>query len=449
MKFPIASTFVLLITSTATLVEGADRSLRSSSSGVDVERIAKTKAGSEKVGGRNNAFKAQLENRRKMAAQSKMDRTAIMKGVEHSMIVGGVEVDPPGKYPYMAYAYGCGASLIAPNVLLSAAHCKGFFNYVQIGRHDLADFSEEYELIAVAEEVTHPDYDEDSTDYDYMVMRLDSFSSATPVELDDGGVSLTPGNDAVVMGWGTTSYEGYVSDVLLEVEVDLISQSDCQEAYNDDEAIVTDRMVCAARPGKDSCQGDSGGPIIDKASGKQIGVVSWGKGCADESYPGVYAKVQDQIDWINSYIDQWADAPPPPAPAPNCKDTPDWVDSFGDGCEWYENYFQPECPEVERYYTVPEYPVDPGYLNYPLEHCCHCGGGKTRRVRCGKIEKEGKCNKKEGCSWRVNKKGREFCSKARPTSECSKWDKKKKKCKDKGCVWQTEPEEKCVGRSWE
>jgi len=188
-------------------------------------------------------------------------------------IVDGVEVNPKFKYPYMVYAGGCGASLVAPNVLLSAAHCFNAINSVKIGRHNLLDNSENYESFSIVEKVRHPNYDSGTLDYDFMMLRMSGSSSRTPVVLDDGSVSLDAGRDVIPIGWGTTSSGGATSNVLLEVEVDLYSKAQCQSAYG--ASSITDRMVCAARPGKDICQGDSGGPMIDKVSGKQVGVVSW------------------------------------------------------------------------------------------------------------------------------------------------------------------------------
>ena len=61
-------------------------------------------------------------------------------------------------------------------------------------------------------------------------------------------------------------------------------------------------MICAADSGKDSCQGDSGGPMVVQENDRYalVGVVSWGFGCADPKYPGVYARVTSQMAWITS-----------------------------------------------------------------------------------------------------------------------------------------------------
>lgn len=284
-------------------------------------------------------------------------------------IVNGSEVDPPGKYPFMVNAGGCGASLVAPNVILSAAHCSGYISSVRIGRHNLLDNSEQYETFTIAEQVPHPDFNSQTLDYDYMMLKLNGSSSYTPVTLDDGSVNLSPGTDLTVMGWGSTSSGGSVSSVLMEVEVDAYSNADCNAAYAN---TITDRMICAARPTQDSCQGDSGGPIIDTASGVQIGVVSWGSGCADPNFPGVYARVSSEISWIQGYIDSWSGGGgTTPSPPGSCVDTPGFVDTYGDGCGWYEanngcENWGDEC-------------CAPGF-GTPNEECCVCGGGTSTPV---------------------------------------------------------------------
>merc|ERR1712226_1297429 len=221
----------------------------------------------------------------------------------------------------------------------------------------------------------HPDYNPSTLDYDYMMLRLSGSSAYEPVTLDDGSTNLSAGTDLTVMGWGTTSSGGSSSSVLLEVEVDAWSQTDCNAAYSPQGYPITDRMICAARPTKDSCQGDSGGPIIDTASGVQIGVVSWGFGCADPDFPGVYARVSDQINWIQDYIDLWeggggtnpTPTPPSPTPPGSCVDTPGFVDTFGDGCEWYE------ANGCETWGDV----CCAGGFGTPNEECCVCGGGTS------------------------------------------------------------------------
>ena len=101
-------------------------------------------------------------------------------------------------------------------------------------------------------------------------------------------------------GWGTTSESGYVSSVLRAVDVLTMANSQCRRAYH----WVNAGQVCAGVPqgGKDSCQGDSGGDLwwVDPWDGAtvQIGVVSSGRGCAREGYPGVYTRVSHYFDWI-------------------------------------------------------------------------------------------------------------------------------------------------------
>jgi len=224
-------------------------------------------------------------------------------------IVGGVQVDPKDRYPYqvaLTFSSGrqyCGGSLIAPGWVLSAAHCAGNGSRVQIGRWDLSDNTEEYENIEVDYELVHPDYDNSSLDNDFMLLKLKTDSQYPPVSIDNDSQIIYNGADVTTIGWGATSHRGTSSDVLLEVEVNIVGNNECNMDYFGG---ITENMLCAARPGKDACQGDSGGPLVIRGDSHTedvlVGIVSWGYGCARPTYPGVYTRVSKGHDWISEYV---------------------------------------------------------------------------------------------------------------------------------------------------
>ena len=75
------------------------------------------------------------------------------------------------------------------------------------------------------------------------------------------------------------------------VRVPAITNQICKQAYG-----------YPGHGGKDACQGDSGGPFVCQYEGMAVitGVVSWGYGCAQPDYPGVYARTTTVLDWIKS-----------------------------------------------------------------------------------------------------------------------------------------------------
>ena len=240
-------------------------------------------------------------------------------GEDYKKIVNGVEVTK-GRYPYQVALFTeddqfyCGGTLVSPSHVLTAAHCVlSCTAYVEIGRHNFLDDSEKVEKIEVESMIKHPSYDCDSVDFDFGILKLRENSTYDTVTLDDGTHDLIGGENVTIIGWGSTkkvgafefwSFSSSLSDVLLEAEVDVVSNNDCKDAYGD--SGITDQMFCAAREGTDTCQGDSGGPALilglNSTEDIQMGITSWGFGCADKNYPGVYARVSTVKVWIEQVL---------------------------------------------------------------------------------------------------------------------------------------------------
>ena len=236
-------------------------------------------------------------------------------------IIGG-EPAAPGEYPFMTAILNeqiagndfdkqfCGGSLIAPSWVLTAAHCvegEAPANLaVAVGRRLLN--SNEGQRRAVTAVFVHPSWGSPtSLAHDAALLQLASPVSITPLALagsaDD--VYESEGTPLTVIGWGNTSPRGqpsYPND-LREVVVPAVSDANCVRVYG--KSLDAASMLCAGAPGIDSCQGDSGGPLF-ATSGTgtriQMGIVSWGNGCAKKRFPGVYAEVNSAA--IRSWITQ-------------------------------------------------------------------------------------------------------------------------------------------------
>ncbi|MEE1754488.1 S1 family peptidase [Streptomyces sp. SP18CS02] len=230
-----------------------------------------------------------------------------------SHIIGGVE-QPDNAYPWMAALLSkgsgsakdrqfCGGSLIAPTVVLTAAHCvadtdaKGL--EVAVGRTVLSN-KKQGQLRDIAGVYAHPRYLKGDESFDLALLELAKpITNIAPVKMPTAGTDalLRPGHKATVIGWGNTNTEiTTYPDRLRGVQVPLLSHAECKATYPDYDNAVN---VCAGVEGKDSCQGDSGGPLFRQVSGRtyQIGIVSHGEGCAEQGAPGVYASTSSAELW--------------------------------------------------------------------------------------------------------------------------------------------------------
>jgi len=200
----------------------------------------------------------------------------------------------------------CGGTLIAADIVLTAAHCVDN-NIVrkEANRIDIvagtAFYASGGERIHVDAIFIHPQWNANTNDYDFAILKLSSKSvMGAPIPLQ--AQAPVVGSLAEVSGWGALSEGGTSSPDLLAAQLPIVSLDECnkKDSYNGE---LTSEMLCAGMRdgGIDSCQGDSGGPLVSVATRKLIGVVSFGEGCARSLKYGVYAQVSSAIPWIRSF----------------------------------------------------------------------------------------------------------------------------------------------------
>jgi secreted trypsin-like serine protease len=238
-------------------------------------------------------------------------------------VVGGEPV-PNGDYPFVAslgdVRYGatayrrhfCGASLIDRNSVLTAAHCvQGSPKQplrVTVGRTVLSGGGGQTRRVSRI--VIHPRYNGvRSLTYDAAVLTLDNPVRGIPA-IRLAGISQNalekPGRLATVAGWGNTIKQpprgengSSYPDRMRAARVPIVSDARAGDVYR---SFVGSLMVAAGTEGKDTCSGDSGGPMFARQDDirYQIGITSFGRGCAARGYPGVYTEVNARA--VRSFI---------------------------------------------------------------------------------------------------------------------------------------------------
>jgi hypothetical protein len=305
-------------------------------------------AATDSLGGLPDAFLPDIN-------KSNIVISNVNKNLKQPRIIGGDQTTRD-RFPYVASLvdtltgrHVCGGSLIAPDIILTAGHCSGHFNAIQVGRHSINDGELEaallnndgivsdnnnnnkeedgYEFHVVEKHVVHPLHS-NVIRSDFAVAKLyGQVSSVQPVKLNTR--NDIPSNDefVTILGYGIIKKDGTItndmSQVLLEADVQYMPNTECSMTsalYNGEvvayDGFVDENMLCAWQLNTDACQGDSGGPMIYPSSDgnpendKQIGIVSWGLGCALNDFPGVYSRVSAEMDWLTQQVCDLSDDPP-------------------------------------------------------------------------------------------------------------------------------------------
>lgn len=230
-----------------------------------------------------------------------------------SFIVGGQAVTAPSiidtNAPWQARLFIkskrstslCGGSLIKENVVLTAAHClKDGTTSVTIYLGDVDQRKKDSgEQIFEAVNWWIPTaYNDQTMVHDIALVQLDGKAKLTdhvktiPIHRSSNRSALV-GKSAVISGWGDTSGNGSIANILQIASVDIIEPEECDAARTE---------LCAGQPngGVDACQGDSGGPLAVKFGDeyKLVGITSRGIGC---SGAGIYTAVSS-YNWL---VDNW------------------------------------------------------------------------------------------------------------------------------------------------
>lgn len=248
-----------------------------------------------------------------------------------SRVVNGQTVKP-GQYRFMAslqfvqpgltprQGHFCGGTLIDRDSVLTAAHCVEFLgngqgqipvSQVRVAVGDVRLNGGNPQRRAISRIDIDPRYGTGGSPsaYDAAVIRLSRPVSGIPVmRLAGTGTNSLDraGRKATVTGWGSTELSTvipvpnediYIPNRMQKATVRVVSDAECSRAYPPNgrfaPPFVAQVMVCSSRPAVDTCYGDSGGPMfVDTPRGyRQIGITSYGAGCASAGFPGVYTEV--------------------------------------------------------------------------------------------------------------------------------------------------------------
>lgn len=224
------------------------------------------------------------------------------------------------QFPWMVFlrvffpgqATRCGGTIITKRHVLTAGHCT-LLNGQEAMRVDVIYGSNDIHrgtAVRGTKMMRHPKFDAAKFLHDIALILVEQEfkygHSARPICVPSAPVNIF-NSDVVVAGWGYISQDGKAVDYLRYTVVKVVPNSRCADKFQHT-GYNKDLMYCAYRLNTDACQGDSGGPLMTRVQGGrylQVGIVSYGIGCALDDMPGVYARLEALVPWVQKFIDAY------------------------------------------------------------------------------------------------------------------------------------------------